>query len=294
MDKKNKKKDTTELTAQSIFDRFSQNKSAALVAAVSTLGLVNVQAEEPAVSELNAKVEGVGGFLDGDATGLGAVSVAMPITHSFGAQIDGMGGTTDGNGLVGYGAHFFWRNPEQGLLGATAARSGRGGKFVNRYGAEGEYYVDKWTLGATGGSQTGFIGGTWYGSLVSKYYINDDLMIDASVQGFSDTRVGQIGIEWQPQTQFEGLSLFAVGGVGSDDLDYAMAGVKFYFGGTDKSLKLRHREDDPINSLIGAASGLNNAITKEETNRTSQQVCFGFGGAVIACPGVGSGTGGGI
>ncbi len=87
-------------------------------------------------------------------------------------------------------------------------------------------------------------------------------MIDASIQGFSDTRVGQIGIEWQPQTQFEDLSLFAVGGVGSDDLEYAMAGVKFYFGGSDKSLKLRHREDDPVNSLIGAAAGLNNAITQ--------------------------------
>jgi len=101
-------KHNNELTAQSIFDRFTQNKSAALIAAVSTLGLVNLQAEEPAVSQLNAKVEGVGGFLDGDATGLGALS-----------------GATDGDGLVGYGAHFFWRNPEQGLLCATAARSGQ-------------------------------------------------------------------------------------------------------------------------------------------------------------------------
>ncbi len=142
-------KNNNELTAQSIFDQFTKHKSAALVAAVSTLGLVNVQAEGPAVSQLNAKVEGVGGVIAGDTTGLGAVSVAMPITHSFGAQIDGMGGTTDGDGLVGYGAHFFWRNPGQGLLGATAARSGRGGNFVNRYGAEGEYYIDQWTLGAT-------------------------------------------------------------------------------------------------------------------------------------------------
>mgnify|MGYP003674096818 FL=1 len=268
MSGKNKNnKHSSELTAKSIFDQFAKNKSAALVAAVATLGMFNAHAEGPAVSELNAKVEGVGGFIDGEGTGIGAVSVAVPVVHSFGAQIDGMGGTTDGDSLVGYGAHLFWRNAEKGLLGGTVARSGRSGSFVNRYGAEGEYYLDQWTLGATGGSQTGFLGGTWYGSLVAKYYITDNLMIDVSGQGFSDSRVGQIGLEWQPQTMIDGLSFFAVGGAGSDDLDYGMVGVKWYFGGSDKSLKLRHREDDPINSLIGAASGLNNAIVQEEASR---------------------------
>ncbi len=142
----------------------NKNKYAVIIALVLSFNFINAQAE-PAVSELNAKVEGMGGIIDGDATGAIAGSVALPLGQSFGAQLDALGGTTDGNGLVGYSGHLFWRNPEQGLIGGTMARSGRGGNYVNRYGGEGEYYADQWTLGVTGGSQTGFLGGTWYGSV---------------------------------------------------------------------------------------------------------------------------------
>ncbi|MBL1142738.1 MAG: hypothetical protein HND53_11975 [Proteobacteria bacterium] len=260
------------------------NKNIALILFVLTFSLTHVHAE-PAVSELNAKVEGLGGVIDGDGTGAVAGSLAIPLTKSFGLQLDALGGTTDGNGLVGYGGHLFWRHPEQGLIGGTIARSGRGGHYVNRYGGEGEYYADRWTLAVTAGTQTGFLGSTGYGSIAAKYYINDNLMIDLSDSGFSDSRVGQIGIEWQPQTQFEGLSLFAVGGIGSDDLDYGLAGVRLYFGAGDKSLKRRHREDDPINSLMGAAAGLNKAISKQQTTNNTCVVIFdGFGIPLNTCP----------
>ncbi len=251
----------------SIFDRLSQHRTAALIAAVSTLGIANTHAEGPAVHQLNAKLEINGGSLDGDGTGIAAGSIAAPLGHSFGAQLDVIAGSTDGDGLAGYGLHAFWRDPQQGLLGVVSSRTGRGGNFVNRYGVEGEFYSDQWTLAAGGGTQTGFVGNTGYANLMAKYYLNDDLLLELSGQGFSDTRVGQIGLEWQPVMEVKGLTVFAVGGFGSDDLDYALAGVRWYFGGSDKSLKLRHREDDPVNSLIGAATVLNNAITLEEIRR---------------------------
>jgi hypothetical protein len=44
--------------------------------------------------------------------------------------------------------------------------------------------------------------------------------------------------------------------VGSDDYVSVMGGLRFYFGAEDKSLKARHREDDPgsfFNLLARAA-----------------------------------------
>ena len=51
------------------------------------------------------------------------------------------------------------------------------------------------------------------------------------------------------------------------------AGVKFYFGAGDKSLKCRHREYDPINSLMGAAVGLDNATQQQVQLNNSFSVC---------------------
>lgn len=251
------------------------NKNITLILFVLTFSLTQVQAE-PAVSQLNAKVEGIGGVIDDDATGAVAGSIAIPLDESFGLQLDALGGTTDGNGLVGYGGHLFWRHPEQGLIGATMARGGRGGNFVNRYGGETEYYANQWTLAVTAGTQTGFLGSTGYGSVGAKYYINDNFMVDLSGFAFSDNRVGQIGFEYQPQKLMDGLSFFAVGDIGSDDLDYGLAGLKLYFGAGNKSLKRRHREDDPINSLIGVVTELNGAIQQQSNT---------FAAAGIVCPG---------
>jgi len=114
---------------------------------------------------------------------------------------------------------------------------------------------------------------------------NDDLVIDLSGHAFSSTRVGGLGIEWRPQTTVKGLSLFAFGGVGNNNIDYAMAGVRIYFGGEDKTLQARHREDDPVNLLINAAASLNEAIRKEAEKRAANNNSNGgvgtTGGALL-------------
>ena len=103
------------------------NNNLVIIAFILTFSFTSIYAE-PAVSELNAKIEGIGGVIDGDGTGAIAGSVALPLFESFGLQLDALGGTTDSNGLVGYGGHLFWRDPAQGLIGATLSRSGRGGE----------------------------------------------------------------------------------------------------------------------------------------------------------------------
>ncbi len=218
------------------------------------------------MSQLNAKIEAAGGSLDGDGAGIGAISIAAPMFERYGIQFDAAGGSADGDGLAGYGLHAFWRDPQQGLLDVVSSRAGRSGEFVNRYGIEGEYYAGQWTLAATVGSQTGFLGSTGYGDLDASYYINDNLQINAGVNGFSDEHQGRVGIEWQPGlNSLSGLTVFADGGAG--DNDYILAGVRVYFGTGDKTLKRRHREDDPVNVIRGQFTNMSGAIADQRQIR---------------------------
>ena len=68
-----------------------------------------------------------------------------------------------------------------------------------------------------------------------------------------------MGFEFQPEA-LPG-SVFVDAMVGSDDYVSVMGGLRFYFGAEDKSLKARHREDDPghfFNLLARAAEDCDN------------------------------------
>ena len=59
------------------------------------------------------------------------------------------------------------------------------------------------------------------------------------------------------------MALFADGGVGEDDYSHLIGGVRIYFG-DNKTLKDRHRKDDPSNILsdfinTGTAGGSNDS-----------------------------------
>lgn len=134
-----------------------------LIVIVSLLAFLSMaQADDPAVSNINGKFEALAGVLDDDGTGIAGASMALPLGHYLGLQLDAAGGSTDSDGVFGYGTHLFLRSPDVGLLGALLTRTGRSGDYVNRYGFEGEYYGEQWTLAANGGKQTGFIGSTWH------------------------------------------------------------------------------------------------------------------------------------
>ena len=60
------------------------------------------------------------------------------------------------------------------------------------------------------------------------------------------------GVEYIPE-QFRGSStaaaLFVDGAYGWDKSSMIIGGAKIYFGNSDKSLKRRHREDDPAATM---------------------------------------------
>jgi len=82
----------------------------------------------------------------------------------------------------------------------------------------------------------------------AKYYPTDDLMFLVGHTYTKGNNAIRAGVEYIPE-QFRGgatvASLFVDGAYGWNKSSTIMGGVKIYFGNSDKSLKRRHREDDP-------------------------------------------------
>lgn len=130
-------------------------------------------ASDPAVSDLNAKLNLQGGSWGAKDMGIGSGSLTVPLSHSFGAQIDAGAGAVDSKAYWGTGSHLFWRDPSIGLLGLTYSYQ-RWSDFdfgylnnsnttvikdayMHRGGAEGEFYLSRITLGGRGGYQEGTV-----------------------------------------------------------------------------------------------------------------------------------------
>jgi hypothetical protein len=174
---------TNDFDSRSIFDLFAANKREIAAAAVVSLGLaggsnVAVAGDKPAVSGINGKIEASGGDVGRDGYWAGAASIAAPIGHSFGVQADVLGGDVS-TSVKGFGLHAFWRDPDVALAGITASRTGFGSTWGNRFGVEGEYYLDKMTFSGTGGIQNGELQHTGYGTANVSYYLNDNLALEA-------------------------------------------------------------------------------------------------------------------
>lgn len=202
--------------------------------------------------------------------------------------------------VLGVGAHLFWRDPKMGLAGLTASynhfsklsdasdqewfRGSYGGELlpersVTRVGVEGELYLDQFTIGANAGWQvinlefSDYVKANstnvpkdksdgLYGGINFSWYATDNLMLSAGVAADHNTDyVASAGVEWAPAlNSFHGLSVFADTSFGDNDYVSGMVGLRFYFG-DNKSLKERHRYDDPVNNLalqtLATSSGSN-------------------------------------
>ncbi len=203
----------------------------------------------PAVSSLNGKLEGAGGYyedeVDDGARFQGIASLSLPVGCLFGIQVDLGAGDLDGDEFFGAGGHFFMRDPESYLLGVHAQYIDLDGDDIFRIGPEAELYLGDITLSA----MAGFEGADDFGSddvvaqIEAAYYVGDDFKLYGGYRRFLDIDAGAAGFELQ--AGFIPASVFVDGMVGSDDYVSVMGGLRFYFGGDDKSLKARHREDDP-------------------------------------------------
>lgn len=216
----------------------------------------------PAVSAINGKIAIMGNYSDTDSVddiygGIAAGSLTIPGDHRFGVQFDGVLGADHDSHVAGIGGHFFWRDPTSALVGLTGSyvvknNDSASDQSASRLGAEGELYLDQFTVSARGGYQFGSnVDDGTYSGLDISWYATDNLKF--SVGAANDPQfdtTGRAGIEFQPGLfGVPGLSFFADGAVGDDGFATASVGVRFYFGDKEKTLKDRHRYDDPEENL---------------------------------------------
>jgi hypothetical protein len=225
----------------------------------------------PAVDGINAKIDGYGGGANG-SNGLEGTngSLSIPLAQQWGLQLDGNLGSDKGIGEYGGGAHLFWRDPSIGLLGAYANYEHWNGTDVidnltgvnshnsaniGHFAAEGEYYLNRWTLGGLLGLETVSINSgvpvasppnRFFDDVRVSYYVTDNFQLSAGHIYTVDTNFLTLGGEYGFALGGGRMaSLFADGWIGEGGDNGVLAGLRIYFGQSDKSLMDRHRQDDP-------------------------------------------------
>jgi hypothetical protein len=217
--------------------------------------LVPSMAHADAVAVPNGKAEGIVASMDGDSAFMALGSASFPIHPQLGAQVDAAFGKLDSENLLGVGLHLFARDPQLYLLGGIISYTEDNDVDMYRYGVEGEYYYGPYTLSAVVGQQNGDVDSNGFGAVDFSWYPSDELMVQAGVSfADSDDTKGHIGGEFLFRPN---LAVFADLGVGVEDYEHALAGIRYYFG-LNKPLLQKHREDDPANNLLtGAIQTLN-------------------------------------
>ena len=215
-----------------------------------------VNETRPAVDGVNGKLSIEGGqtFGGGEAYGISG-SVAMPLGHQLGLQVDGAAGTFEGSAIddaqvFAGAAHLFWRDPSRGLLGVYGGvihADALNDFNVRMFGLEGASYLGRLTVeGVVGISHTEAFGSDAFADVELAYYPDDNMRLDTGYSVVSDSHVFKLGGEWAFAGQAGAVSSAFVDGYVNDNGDgLAVAGLRFYFGQSDKSLIRRHREDDP-------------------------------------------------
>ncbi|WP_321344506.1 hypothetical protein [Breoghania sp.] len=207
---------------------------------------------------MNGKIAAAFGAVNDEGAATLSGSFVTPLGHSFGLQLDGSVGSTDGNASYGIGAHAFWRDPSQALLGVYASYSGFDGERDVNLGlvaAEGEAYFGRVSLEGLVGFDYGYGDTDLFGSATVGFYPLDDLRLYGGYLNVVGRSFATLGAEWQPGlAAAPNASLFADGLVGEDDAWSVMGGVRFYLGKEHKSLIRRHREDDPGDLGLRAVS----------------------------------------
>jgi hypothetical protein len=218
----------------------------------------------PAVDGINAKIDGYGGGGNHSNGFYGSGgSVSVPLAQQWGLQLDGDGGSEKGIGAYGGAGHLFWRDPSIGLLGAYGSYShwngidGFGTLSTNtsRYGAEGEYYLNRWTLNGVAGVEMVSVNSTpihisvpdaFFDDVSVSYYVTDDFKLSVGHLYTLGTHNLTLATEYGLGLGGGRMaSLFAEGWIGERGENGVLAGVRVYFGQHDKSLIDRHRQDDP-------------------------------------------------
>ncbi len=214
-----------------------------------------VSLRQPAVSEINGKVDYSGGKMDSYVANNLSGSISLPVTQQFGFQGDALYSRISDLDFYGGAGHFFWRDPDIGLLGLTGGYLHRDGMDnINTYqaGAVGQFYYKQFTFGFFGGAgsidyqysapfidtdPTRFIG-----RVSADYYPLQNLRVGVSFTTAFHNNLGKAEIEYQ--TPINGLAITGEAAIGDHGYNDWLLGLRFYFGG-HKTLRERQRQDDP-------------------------------------------------
>lgn len=236
-----------------------------------------------AVSELNGKLDAsYGNFNSSDGLTIEG-SASVPVAEVLGFQFDALYADIEDVEFSGLGAHFFWRDNQIGLLGLSAGAVF--GERVDSYelSVEGEYYMDWLTLGA----KTGFAAIEYdqavpfietdesgaFGLVYATLYPLDDLSVTIGVEQRFDNSSVRLDAEYE--LPVDGLSLFARTMVADNGYDHVLFGLRYYFGG-EKTLKQRHRHDDPRSVVQDIFIGL--GVYGAEYNKRGKEYIRATGG----------------
>lgn len=207
---------------------------------------------QPAVSQINGKASYSGGSMDSFEAQNFDGSISLPVGEQFGLQGDALYSRISDVDFFGGAGHFFWRDPAVGLFGIAGGGLHRDGVDTFQAGVEGAYYLGQFTFSGFAGvgdirydtaavfidtHPTDFVG-----RLSVDWYATENLRAGVSAMSAFGNELYRTEVEYQ--TPLNGLALTAEGAVGSHDYDHWLLGLRYYFG-SSKSLRARHREDDP-------------------------------------------------
>jgi hypothetical protein len=245
-----------------------------------------------AVSGFNGKVEGAGGFGEvqpeaaapgGPAPAKidegrfhGAATLSLPLGCMLGLQLDGAAGEAFGEEFAGFGGHLFMRDPNSYLAGVYATYTDHGPNEIWRVGPEVELYLGNFSIeGWAGFENSDSNGDDFFAHVDLAMYATDNLRLNVGFRRFLDINLFSAGGEWQPEWDGLPVSFFVEGQFGEQDYASVLGGIRFYFGGPDKSLIRRHREDDPSNktmTMLGVSCSNATPSTQDRVIRVDQSM----------------------
>lgn len=233
-----------------------------------------------AVSAVNGKIEASYGEVNDTYSRGIAASLSIPVAESLGLQFDSLYQHAAEDDFYGIGGHFFTRMSEVGLLGLFVGGIKSGSSMDNlAVAVEGELYFDKVTVGTFLGydhvDKNGLVSTFTprvnnhddfpLANVYAAIYPIDDLMVRVDYTNRFNRNFYDLTVEYQ--TPISGLAAFGIVGVGDGDFVQVQGGMRYYFG-AKKTLKLRHRQDDPLNPLSGIFQSTGQAAGQNGTPPT--------------------------
>jgi hypothetical protein len=223
----------------------------------------------PAVTELNGKVSTGHGEYNKDSGYFYDASITTPLLDNLGFQLDGLYQRAGGETFQGIGGQLFWRDANA-LLGGSAGIIDNDNIEATELSLMGEYFLENFTLGAKAGWSSVSFGGPFgnsfnidpdekgaYGKLYLIYYPSDNMALTLTGENRFDATYFEAEAEYA--LPLDGLTVFASMVEGENHYEQNFFGLRYYFGAS-KSLKQRHRLDDPANMLHSIFKGIGQHI----------------------------------